>query len=75
MSGVSTIRSAHYAIPASGRARPFRLRRVELPRIVNRHFPTYSDGLSVGQQALARIQRANLASAAAVYAYRQMMPG
>jgi hypothetical protein len=75
MGGVSNIRSARYTLPGSYLARPLQLRRVELPRIVNRHFPTYNNGLSVGQEALARIKRANLAAAAAIYAYRQMMPG
>jgi hypothetical protein len=75
MGGVSNIGPARYALPASSRARSFRLHRVVLPRIVNRHFPTYNDGLPVGQDALARIRRADLAAAAAIYTYRQMMPG
>jgi len=75
MSGVSRIGSALYPLPGVRPAGQCRPRRVVLPELLNRHFPTYNDGLSVGQEALARIRKANLAAAAAIYVYRQLGPG
>ncbi len=75
MGGVSNIGPARFTLPGSYLARPFELRKVVLPRITSRHFPTYNDGMSVGQQALERVRKANLAAAAAIYAYQQMAPG
>lgn len=74
MSGVSRIGSASYPLPSIQPNGQCRVRRIVLPKLLNRHFPTYNDGLSVGQEALARIKKANLAAAAAVYVYRQIGP-